>query len=72
MTANKKIKRLIQTDEDREWYPTTDEILSAMNNDLHLLFTEGDLAGNGGGFPCPYRKRTGHVPAAPAGKPGGF
>ena len=47
MTANQKIKVLTQNNEDREWYPTTDEILSAMNNDLHFLFTKGNLAGSG-------------------------
>ena len=45
MTTNKKIKVLTQNNEDYEWYPTTDEILAAMNKDLHQMFTKGNLAG---------------------------
>jgi hypothetical protein len=41
MTTTQKIKVLAQNDEDYEWYPTTEEILSAMNNDLHHLFEGG-------------------------------
>ena len=47
--TNKKIKVLTQNNEDYEWYPTTDEILAAMNKDLHVLFTKGNLAGYTGG-----------------------
>ena len=46
MTTNEKIRVLTQNNEDFEWYPTTDEILSAMNLDLHSLFTDGNLAGS--------------------------
>jgi len=46
MTANKKIKVLTQNNEDYEWYPTTDEILAAMNKDLHRMFAKGNLAGS--------------------------
>jgi hypothetical protein len=42
--TNKKLKVLIENNEDLEWYPTTDEILSAMNKDLHILFTKRNLA----------------------------
>ena len=45
MTTGKKVKILTQNNEDHEWYPTTDEILAAMNMDLHSLFTKGNLAG---------------------------
>jgi hypothetical protein len=45
-TTGKKLKTLIENNEDFEWYPTTDEILSAMNYDLHRLFTKYDLARN--------------------------
>jgi len=45
MTTSKKVKVLNQNNEDFEWYPTTDEILTAMNQDLHGLFTKGNLAG---------------------------
>jgi hypothetical protein len=45
MTTSKKVKVLTQNNEDFEWYPTTDEILTAMNQDLHELFTKGNLAG---------------------------
>ena len=45
MTTNKKIRVLTQNNEDFEWYPTTDEILTAVNKDLHILFTKGNLAG---------------------------
>ena len=43
MTANKKIKVLTQNNEDFEWYPTADEILAAMNKDLHRMFAIGNL-----------------------------
>jgi hypothetical protein len=46
MTVNQKIKVLSQNHEDHEWYPTTDEILSAMNQDLHQLFAKGNLSGS--------------------------
>jgi hypothetical protein len=46
MTTNQKIKTLTQNNEDREWYPTTDEILAAMNKDLHQLFDKHGLAKN--------------------------
>jgi len=45
MTTSKIVKVLTQNNEDHEWYPTTDEILAAMNQDLHGLFTKGNLAG---------------------------
>jgi len=51
MTAGKKIKLLNQNNEDREWYPTTDEILLAMNKDLHTMFVKDNLADRDG-----YRK----------------
>jgi hypothetical protein len=44
--TSKKVKTLVQNNEDYEWYPTTDEILGAMNNDLHRLFVKDDLARN--------------------------
>jgi hypothetical protein len=44
MTTTKKIRVLSQNKEDFEWYPTTDEILSAMNKDLHLMFTKRNLS----------------------------
>jgi len=46
MTTGKKIRVLTQNNEDFEWYPTTDEILTAMNNDLHQMFAIGNLAGS--------------------------
>jgi hypothetical protein len=39
-----KVKILNISGEDREWYPTTDEILAKMNEDLHALFAEKELA----------------------------
>jgi hypothetical protein len=42
--TGKKLKTLIENDEDYEWYPTTDKILSAMNKDLRYLFAEEKLA----------------------------
>ncbi len=45
MKTSEKIKLLDRGNEDYEWYPTTEEILTAMNDDLHVLFTEGNLAG---------------------------
>lgn len=44
MTTTQKIRTLTQNDEDFEWYPTTEEILSAMNRDLHHLFEKGGIA----------------------------
>ncbi|GHU02117.1 hypothetical protein FACS1894147_03320 [Spirochaetia bacterium] len=48
--TSKKIKTLIANNEDFEWYPTTDEILQKMNQDLHLLFDKGNLGNS-------YRRR---------------
>ena len=42
--TGKKVKTLITSCEDREWYPTTSEILAKMNDDLHTLFAEKELA----------------------------
>jgi hypothetical protein len=42
--TGKKVKTLQTGREDREWYPTTAEILAAMNGDLHTLFAEKELA----------------------------
>jgi hypothetical protein len=42
--TSKKLKTLIESNEDYEWYPTTDEILSAMNKDLRYLFAKEKLA----------------------------
>jgi len=47
MKTCKKVRVLTQNNEDFEWYPTTDEILSAMNKDLHLMFTKGNLSRSG-------------------------
>ena len=47
MTASKKVRVLTQNNEDFEWYPTTDEILTAMNKDLHQMFTKENLSGGG-------------------------
>ena len=44
MTATQKIRALTENSEDYEWYPTTDEILSAMNKDLHTLFMKEKIA----------------------------
>jgi hypothetical protein len=44
--TTKKLKALTDNNEDFEWYPTTEEILTAMNNDLHHLFTIKDIARN--------------------------
>jgi len=44
MTTREKIRALAQNNEDREWYPTTDEIIKAMNADLHGLFAKHDLS----------------------------
>jgi hypothetical protein len=44
--TSKKLKTLVENDEDFEWYPTTEEILKAMNNDLHRLFADEDFAKN--------------------------
>jgi hypothetical protein len=38
MTTAEKIRALQTVQEDFEWYPTTDEIISAMKNDLRQLF----------------------------------
>jgi hypothetical protein len=44
MKTSEKLKVLQNTHEDYEWYPTTDEILKAMNDDLYKLFVEENLA----------------------------
>jgi len=38
-----KLKVLAAHGEDFEWYPTTEEILAKMNDDLHALFVKNDL-----------------------------
>jgi hypothetical protein len=47
MTASQKIKTLNEGNENYEWYPTTEEIQSAMNRDIHNLFTKEKLADYG-------------------------
>jgi hypothetical protein len=42
--TSKKVKALTESNEDFEWYPTTEEILRAVNEDLHALFAKGNLA----------------------------
>ena len=42
--TSKKLKTLIENNEDFEWYPTTDIILAAMNKDLRHLFVKHELA----------------------------
>jgi hypothetical protein len=44
--TSKKLKALTENSEDFEWYPTTGEILSAMNKDLRHLFVKDNLADN--------------------------
>jgi hypothetical protein len=46
--TSKKVKTLVAQNEDFEWYPTTDEILQKMNDDLHHLFAKENL-GDGSG-----------------------
>jgi len=46
MKTSKKVKVLTQNNEDYEWYPTTEEILVALNTDLHHMFVKGNLAGS--------------------------
>jgi hypothetical protein len=42
--TSKKLKTLVENNEDFEWYPTTDEIIAAMNKDLRRLFVKDRLA----------------------------
>lgn len=46
MKTSQKIKTLTQNNEDHEWYPTTNEILVAMNKDLHNLFENDKIHKN--------------------------
>jgi hypothetical protein len=48
--TSRKLKALTLGKEDFEWYPTTDEILKAMNSDLHGLFVKDALTGRGNSF----------------------
>jgi hypothetical protein len=44
--TSKKLKVLAENNEDFEWYPTTGEILAAMNKDLRGLFVKDKIAEN--------------------------